>query len=120
MLSAHLALPRRETSRFGTATSLEWAPLASTGWRHGRSKARRRDQACCVPAAQRDALCLRRRRRATAANIPCGDAGRPRLCDCECVDVAALTAELASRLPDLVVIGSSTGGIEACKMVELL
>src|SRR5262245_21248624 len=39
---------------------------------------------------------------------------------CECVDVAALAAELASRLPDLVVIGSSAGGIEACKMVELL
>ena len=39
---------------------------------------------------------------------------------CECVDVAALTAQLASRLPDLVVIGSSAGGIEACKMVELL
>src|SRR5262245_55652025 len=39
---------------------------------------------------------------------------------CECVDVAALAIELASRLPDLVVIGSSAGGIEACKMVEWL
>jgi EAL domain-containing protein (putative c-di-GMP-specific phosphodiesterase class I) len=39
---------------------------------------------------------------------------------CECVDVAALAAELDSRLPDLVVIGSSAGGIEACEMVELL
>src|SRR5262245_8013933 len=39
---------------------------------------------------------------------------------CECVDVAELSAELGTRPPDLVVIGSSAGGIEACEMVELL
>ena len=39
---------------------------------------------------------------------------------CECVHVAELSAELGTRPPDLVVIGSSAGGIEACEMVELL
>src|SRR5215831_725197 len=39
---------------------------------------------------------------------------------CECVHVAELNAELGTRPPDLVVIGSSAGGIEACEMVELL
>ena len=39
---------------------------------------------------------------------------------CECVHVAELSAELGTRPPDLVVIGSSVGGIEACEMVELL
>src|SRR6266481_5868350 len=38
----------------------------------------------------------------------------------ECVHVAELSAELGTRPPDLVVIGSSAGGIEACEMVELL
>jgi hypothetical protein len=38
----------------------------------------------------------------------------------ECVDVSELGAELDFRPPDLVVIGSAAGGIEACKMVELL
>ena len=38
----------------------------------------------------------------------------------ECVHVAELNAELGTRPPDLVVIGSSAGGIEACEMVELL
>src|SRR5262249_35106050 len=38
---------------------------------------------------------------------------------CECVHVAGLNAELGTRPPDLVVIGSSAGGIEACEMVEL-
>jgi EAL domain-containing protein (putative c-di-GMP-specific phosphodiesterase class I) len=39
---------------------------------------------------------------------------------CECAHVAELGVALDSRLPDLVVIGSSAGGIEACEMVELL
>ena len=39
---------------------------------------------------------------------------------CECVHVAELSAELGTRPPDLIVIGSSAGGIEACEMVELL
>src|SRR5215831_12454251 len=39
---------------------------------------------------------------------------------CECVHVAGLNAELGTRPPDLVVIGSSAGGIEACEMGELL
>src|SRR5262245_39071230 len=39
---------------------------------------------------------------------------------CECVHVVELSAELGARPPDLVVIGSSAGGIEACEMVELL
>src|SRR5262245_2066193 len=39
---------------------------------------------------------------------------------CECVHVAELSAELGTRPPDLVVIGSSAGGIEACEMVEFL
>jgi EAL domain-containing protein (putative c-di-GMP-specific phosphodiesterase class I)/CheY-like chemotaxis protein len=39
---------------------------------------------------------------------------------CECAHVAELAAVLASRLLDLVVIGSSAGGIEACEMVEML
>src|SRR5262249_21064456 len=68
-------------SRFGTGASLKWAPLASTGWCHGRSKTRGRGQACCLPAAERDALRLRRRWQATDANLPRRDAGRPRLRD---------------------------------------
>jgi EAL domain-containing protein (putative c-di-GMP-specific phosphodiesterase class I) len=39
---------------------------------------------------------------------------------CECAHLAELPAVLASRLPDVVVIGSSAGGIEACEIVELL
>src|SRR5262245_52465076 len=39
---------------------------------------------------------------------------------CEYVDAAELNAELDSRLPQLVVIGSAAGGIEACEMMELL
>jgi EAL domain-containing protein (putative c-di-GMP-specific phosphodiesterase class I)/CheY-like chemotaxis protein len=39
---------------------------------------------------------------------------------CECAHAAALAATIESRLPDLVVLGSSAGGIEACEMVELL
>jgi EAL domain-containing protein (putative c-di-GMP-specific phosphodiesterase class I) len=39
---------------------------------------------------------------------------------CECANAAELGVALDSRLPDLVVVGSSAGGIEACEMVELL
>jgi EAL domain-containing protein (putative c-di-GMP-specific phosphodiesterase class I) len=39
---------------------------------------------------------------------------------CECAHLAELPAVLASRLPDVVVIGPSAGGIEACEIVELL
>ena len=39
---------------------------------------------------------------------------------CECTHLAELPAVLVSRLPDLVVIGSSAGGIEACEIMELL
>jgi EAL domain-containing protein (putative c-di-GMP-specific phosphodiesterase class I)/CheY-like chemotaxis protein len=39
---------------------------------------------------------------------------------CECVRAAELDAVLDSQPPDLVVIGSSAGGIDACQMVELL
>src|SRR5919198_691739 len=38
----------------------------------------------------------------------------------ECVRVADLDPILETSRPDLVVIGSSVGGIEACEMVELL
>jgi EAL domain-containing protein (putative c-di-GMP-specific phosphodiesterase class I) len=38
----------------------------------------------------------------------------------ECAELGELAAALDSRRPALVVIGSSTGGIEACEMVELL
>src|SRR5919198_3735407 len=38
----------------------------------------------------------------------------------ECVGVADLDPILETSRPDLVVIGSSVGGIEACEMVELL
>jgi EAL domain-containing protein (putative c-di-GMP-specific phosphodiesterase class I) len=38
----------------------------------------------------------------------------------ECNRVAGLDATLASSPPDLVVIGSSAGGIEACEMMEAL
>ena len=38
----------------------------------------------------------------------------------ECAELSELAAALDSRRPALVVIGSSTGGIEACEMVELL
>jgi EAL domain-containing protein (putative c-di-GMP-specific phosphodiesterase class I)/CheY-like chemotaxis protein len=38
----------------------------------------------------------------------------------ECAHAAELAVALDSRLPDLVVIGSSGGGIDACEMVELL
>ena len=39
---------------------------------------------------------------------------------CECVRAAELDAVLDSQRPDLVVIGLSAGGIDACAMVELL
>jgi len=39
---------------------------------------------------------------------------------CECTHLAELPAVLVSRLPDVVVIGSSAGGIEACEIMELL
>jgi EAL domain-containing protein (putative c-di-GMP-specific phosphodiesterase class I) len=39
---------------------------------------------------------------------------------CESAHVAELAAVLASQLPDLVVMGSSASGIEACEMMELL
>jgi EAL domain-containing protein (putative c-di-GMP-specific phosphodiesterase class I) len=39
---------------------------------------------------------------------------------CECAHLAELPAVLVSRLPDVVVIGSSAGGIEACETMELL
>ena len=39
---------------------------------------------------------------------------------CECAHLAELLAVLGSRLPDIVVIGPSGGGIEACEIVELL
>ena len=39
---------------------------------------------------------------------------------CECAHRAELPAVLVSRLPDVVVIGSSAGGIEACEIMELL
>jgi EAL domain-containing protein (putative c-di-GMP-specific phosphodiesterase class I) len=38
----------------------------------------------------------------------------------ECAQLDELAAAIASRRPELVVIGSSAGGIEACQMVELL
>jgi EAL domain-containing protein (putative c-di-GMP-specific phosphodiesterase class I) len=38
----------------------------------------------------------------------------------ECARAADLEAMLASNRPDLIVLGSSAGGIEACEMVELL
>lgn len=39
---------------------------------------------------------------------------------CGCAHFAELPQVLASQLPDIVVIGSSAGGIEACEIVELL
>jgi EAL domain-containing protein (putative c-di-GMP-specific phosphodiesterase class I)/CheY-like chemotaxis protein len=39
---------------------------------------------------------------------------------CECAQLAALGAMLDARPPDLVVIGSSAAGIEACEMMEML
>jgi EAL domain-containing protein (putative c-di-GMP-specific phosphodiesterase class I) len=39
---------------------------------------------------------------------------------CECAHLAELPAVLASRLLDIIVIGSSAGGIEACEIMELL
>jgi EAL domain-containing protein (putative c-di-GMP-specific phosphodiesterase class I) len=39
---------------------------------------------------------------------------------CECAHLAELPAVLVSRLPDIIVIGSSAGGIEACEIMELL
>ena len=39
---------------------------------------------------------------------------------CACTQATGLGAVLDSRRPDLVVIGSSPGGIEACEMLELL
>ena len=38
----------------------------------------------------------------------------------ECIRAAELGAVLDSQRPDLVIIGSSAGGIDACQMVELL
>ena len=38
----------------------------------------------------------------------------------ECARLDALSAALDARAPDLVVIGSSAGGIEACEMMEML
>jgi EAL domain-containing protein (putative c-di-GMP-specific phosphodiesterase class I) len=38
----------------------------------------------------------------------------------ECAHIAELGVALDSRRPNLIVIGSSVGGIEACQMVELL
>jgi len=38
----------------------------------------------------------------------------------ECAQLTALNATLDAGPPDLVVIGSSAGGIEACEMMELL
>jgi EAL domain-containing protein (putative c-di-GMP-specific phosphodiesterase class I) len=38
----------------------------------------------------------------------------------ECAQLDELAAAIAPRPPELVVIGSSAGGIEACQMVELL
>ncbi|MGZ3351540.1 MAG: EAL domain-containing protein, partial [Xanthobacteraceae bacterium] len=39
---------------------------------------------------------------------------------CECAELAALGTALDARPPDLVVIGSPAGGIEACEMMEML
>jgi EAL domain-containing protein (putative c-di-GMP-specific phosphodiesterase class I) len=39
---------------------------------------------------------------------------------CGCAHFAELPQVLASQLPDIVVIGSSAGGIEACEIMELL
>ncbi|HSJ39987.1 MAG TPA: EAL domain-containing protein, partial [Xanthobacteraceae bacterium] len=39
---------------------------------------------------------------------------------CECAQLAALGTALDARPPDLVVIGSPAGGIEACEMMEML
>jgi CheY-like chemotaxis protein len=39
---------------------------------------------------------------------------------CECAQVNELGAVLDSQPPDLVIIGLSAGGIEACAMLELL
>jgi EAL domain-containing protein (putative c-di-GMP-specific phosphodiesterase class I) len=39
---------------------------------------------------------------------------------CGCARLAELPSVLASQLPDIVVIGSSAGGIEACEIMELL
>src|SRR5436190_12339830 len=38
----------------------------------------------------------------------------------ECAQLTALNAALDAVPPDLVIIGSSAGGIEACEMMELL
>jgi EAL domain-containing protein (putative c-di-GMP-specific phosphodiesterase class I) len=39
---------------------------------------------------------------------------------CECTHLGELPAVLVSRLPDVVMIGSSAGGIEGCEIMELL
>ncbi|HYY60537.1 MAG TPA: hypothetical protein VE756_04020, partial [Burkholderiales bacterium] len=39
---------------------------------------------------------------------------------CGCARLAELPPALASQLPNIVVIGSSAGGIEACETMELL
>ena len=77
----------------------------------GRQQCYAGERQCRLPASPRPGR---------PRDLPDRDAGRLRLAACECTQLAALGTALDARPPDLVVIGSPAGGIEACEMMEML
>ena len=120
--------PRRANLRFGTAPALN-RRIPSNRGRHEKSRKRRcsqrgdqgrgrgrqcraGDKRCLLPASPTPGTSTRTFLTDTLEGF--GFATR------ECARLAALGAALDARAPDLVVIGSSAGGIEACEMMEML
>src|SRR5262245_33180016 len=109
-----------KNSRFETAAFLKWAPLDSTGGAMDDQRPEDETRPAAFPLhSAMPCVCVADagQQMRTFLTETLEDLGRV---TCECVDIADLSGTLDSRLLDLVLIGSSEGGIKACEMVELL
>jgi EAL domain-containing protein (putative c-di-GMP-specific phosphodiesterase class I) len=120
--------PRRANLRFGTAPALNRRIPSN---REGVMKNQESEDAAnaAIGAAAKAATSGWRQAMPSACVADARQSTRTFLTDTlegfgfatrECARLAALGAALDARAPDLVVIGSSAGGIEACEMMEML
>jgi EAL domain-containing protein (putative c-di-GMP-specific phosphodiesterase class I) len=120
MLSEHLPGAAGRFSPFATVSPVRMRHKKQMGWRmqyRGTEDAIKPAALAAQPGEPR--ICIADKKRSIRAFIA-ASVEELGLVTFECAGVSDLDPILETSRPDLVVIGSSVGGIEACQMVELL